>query len=243
MCFTDHQIFDRYHKYRVKLGFTRKDALTLDDITSLHPGDYVVHIDHGVGYFGGLEKIEVNGKIQEVIKLVYRDNDTLYVNIHALHKISKYKGKDAIPPKIHKLGSALWQNTKSNAKSKIKDIARELISLYAERLQQPGYSFSADSYLNQQLEASFIYEDTPDQELATKAVKADMESSSPMDRLVCGDVGFGKTEVAIRAAFKAACDNKQTAVLVPTTILAFQHMKTFTERLKDFQYELNMFQE
>ena len=232
--FTDHQIFDRYHKYRVKLGFTRKDALTLDDITSLHPGDYVVHIDHGVGYFGGLEKIEVNGKIQEVIKLVYRDNDTLYVNIHALHKISKYKGKDAIPPKIHKLGSALWQNTKSNAKSKIKDIARELISLYAERLQQPGYSFSADSYLNQQLEASFIYEDTPDQELATKAVKADMESSSPMDRLVCGDVGFGKTEVAIRAAFKAACDNKQTAVLVPTTILAFQHMKTFTERLKDF---------
>ncbi|HPW65995.1 MAG TPA: transcription-repair coupling factor [Salinivirgaceae bacterium] len=232
--FTDHQIFDRYHKYRVKLGFTRKEALTLNDITSLHPGDYVVHIDHGVGYFGGLEKIEVNGKIQEVIKLVYRDNDTLFVNIHALHKISKYKGKDAVPPKIHKLGSALWQNTKNKAKSKIKDIARELISLYAERLQQPGYSFSADSYLNQQLEASFIYEDTPDQEQATKAVKSDMENSSPMDRLVCGDVGFGKTEVAIRAAFKAACDNKQTAVLVPTTILAFQHMKTFTERLKDF---------
>ncbi|HOG20080.1 MAG TPA: transcription-repair coupling factor [Salinivirgaceae bacterium] len=232
--FTDHQIFDRYHKYRVKLGFTRKEALTLNDITSLHPGDYVVHIDHGVGYFGGLEKIEINGRIQEVIKLVYRDNDTLYVNIHALHKISKYKGKDATPPKIHKLGSALWQNTKNSAKSKIKDIARELISLYAERLKQPGFSFSADSYLNQQLEASFIYEDTPDQELATKDVKTDMESSSPMDRLVCGDVGFGKTEVAIRAAFKAACDNKQTAVLVPTTILAFQHMKTFTDRLKDF---------
>jgi transcription-repair coupling factor (superfamily II helicase) len=232
--FTDHQIFDRYQKYRVKLGFTRRETLTMEDLTGLHPGDYVVHIDHGVGHFGGLEKIEVNGKVQEVVKLVYRDMDTLYVNIHALHKISKYKGKDATPPKIHKLGSATWQNTKNSAKSKIKDIARELISLYAERLQQTGHAYSADSYMNQQLEASFIYEDTPDQESATKAVKADMENSAPMDRLICGDVGFGKTEVAIRAAFKAVCDNKQVAVLVPTTILAFQHMKTFGDRLKDF---------
>lgn len=232
--FTDHQIFDRYQKYRVKLGFTRRESLTIEELTGLRPGDYVVHIDHGVGHFGGLEKIVVNGKIQEVVKLVYRDSDTLYVNIHALHKISKYRGKDATPPKIHKLGSATWQNTKNSAKSKIKDIARELISLYAERLQQSGHSFPADSYLNEQLEASFIYEDTPDQESATKAVKNDMESSAPMDRLICGDVGFGKTEVAIRAAFKAVCDNKQVAVLVPTTILAFQHMKTFSDRLKDF---------
>lgn len=232
--FTDHQIFDRYQKYKINFGFTRRESLTINDITTLHPGDYVVHIDHGVGYFGGLEKTEINGKIQEVIKLVYRDMDTLYVNIHALHKISKYRGKDSTPPKIHKLGSTAWQNTKSNTKSKIKDIARELISLYSERLQKPGFAYSSDTYLSRQLEASFIYDDTPDQELATKAVKTDMESTAPMDRLICGDVGFGKTEVAIRAAFKAACDNKQVAVLVPTTILAFQHSKTFSERLKEY---------
>ncbi|MDD2562664.1 MAG: CarD family transcriptional regulator, partial [Salinivirgaceae bacterium] len=201
--FTDHQIFDRYQRYRVKLGFTRKESLTIEELTDLHPGDYVVHMDHGIGQFGGLENIEVNGKRQEVVKLVYRDKDTLYVNIHALHKISKYKGKDATPPKIHKLGSSVWQNTKSNAKNKIKDIARELISLYAERIKQTGHAFPGDSYLSTQLEASFIYEDTPDQESATKAVKADMGNMAPMDRLICGDVGFGKTEIAIRAAFKA----------------------------------------
>ena len=237
--FTDHQIFDRYQKYRIKLGFTRKESLTIEDLTGLHPGDYVVHMDHGIGQFGGLEKIEVNGKRQEVVKLVYRDNDTLYVNIHALHKISKYKGKDATPPKIHKIGSGVWQNTKNNAKSKIKDIARELISLYAERIKQKGYAFSGDTYLNEQLEASFIYEDTPDQELATKAIKGDMENSAPMDRLICGDVGFGKTEIAIRGAFKAVCDNKQVAVLVPTTILAFQHFKTFSNRLKEFPVKID----
>ncbi len=232
--YTDHQIFDRYQRYKIKLGFTRRENLTIQELTNINPGDYVVHIDHGIGQFGGLEKIIVNGKEQEAIKLVYKDNDTLYVNIHSLHKISKYKGKDSIPPKIHKLGSTVWQNTKTNAKKKIKDIARELISLYVERMQKPGYAFSPDTYLNEQLEASFIYEDTPDQELATQLVKADMEKNYPMDRLICGDVGFGKTEIAIRAAFKAVCDNKQVAVLVPTTILAFQHMKTFSERLKEF---------
>ncbi|HON18779.1 MAG TPA: CarD family transcriptional regulator, partial [Salinivirgaceae bacterium] len=232
--YTDHQFFDRYQKYKLKFGFTRRESFTIQELTVLKPGDYVVHIDHGVGQFGGLEKITVNGKVQEVVKLVYKDKDILFVNIHSLHKISKYKGKDSTPPKIHKLGSAVWQNTKSSAKNKIKDIARELISLYAERLKQHGHAFSADTYLNEQLEASFIYEDTPDQESATKAVKADMEKPIPMDRLICGDVGFGKTEIAVRAAFKAVCDNKQVAILVPTTILAFQHMKTFSERLKDF---------
>jgi transcription-repair coupling factor (superfamily II helicase) len=233
-CFTDHQIFDRFHKFQLKTGFTKRESLTIAELTNLHPGDYVVHIDHGIGKFGGLHKVEINGKHQEAIKLIYQDNDVLFVSIHTLHRISKYKGKDAGEPRIHKLGSAVWQNLKAKTKSKVKDIAKDLIKLYAERKAQRGYAFSADSFLNQQLEASFIYEDTPDQLKATKAVKADMENLIPMDRLVCGDVGFGKTEVAIRAAFKAVADNKQVAILVPTTILALQHYKTFSERLSDF---------
>jgi transcription-repair coupling factor (superfamily II helicase) len=232
--YTDHQIFDRYHKFRIRGYFKRKESLSVKELTGLNPGDYVVHIDHGIGKFGGLEKIEVNGRIQEAIKLVYRDNDILYVGIHALHRISKYKGKDNTEPKIYKLGSGAWQKLKQSTKSRVKDIAKDLIQLYAKRMDSEGFSFSPDSYLQRELEASFIYEDTPDQLSATLAVKEDMEASHPMDRLVCGDVGFGKTEVAIRAAFKSATDSKQTAILVPTTILAFQHFKTFTSRLKDF---------
>lgn len=238
-CYTDHQIFDRYQKFYIKQRFSNKDALSLQELTGLHPGDYVVHIDHGVGQFGGLEKISLNGKPQEAIKLIYKDSDVLYVNIHSLHRISKYKGKDNTPPRIHKLGSPVWSKMKSKTKSRVKDIARDLIKLYAERLQKQGHAFNGDSFLNEQLEASFIYEDTPDQIKATQNVKADMESNIPMDRLVCGDVGFGKTEIAIRAAFKAACDNKQVAVLVPTTILAFQHFKTFSDRLKDFPVKVD----
>lgn len=233
-CFTDHQIFERYHKFNIKTGFTKRESLTIAELTNLHPGDYVVHIDHGIGKFGGLQKVDINGKQQEAIKLVYRDNDVLFVSIHSLHRISKYKGKDADEPKVHKLGSAVWQNIKAKTKKKVKDIAKDLIKLYAERKAQRGFAFSGDSFMNQQLEASFIYEDTPDQVKATKAVKADMENIIPMDRLVCGDVGFGKTEIAIRAAFKAVADNKQVAILVPTTILALQHFKTFSERLRDF---------
>jgi transcription-repair coupling factor (superfamily II helicase) len=231
---TDHQIFDRYHKFRIKGLFTRKESFTVKELTGLNPGDYVVHIDHGIGKFGGLEKIEVNGKIQEAIKLVYRDNDILYVGIHSLHRISKYKGKDNTEPKIYKLGSGAWQKLKQSTKKRVKDIAKDLIHLYARRMASPGFSFSSDSYMQRELEASFIYEDTPDQLSSTIAVKKDMEAPHPMDRLICGDVGFGKTEIAIRAAFKAAADSKQTAILVPTTILAFQHYKTFTSRLKDF---------
>lgn len=232
--FTDHQIFDRYHKFRIRGYFTKKESISVKELTGLNPGDYVVHIDHGIGKFGGLEKIEVNGKIQEAIKLVYRDNDILYVGIHSLHRISKYKGKDNAEPKIYKLGSGAWQKLKQNTKKRVKDIAKDLIKLYAVRMDSPGYSFSPDSYLQRELEASFIYEDTPDQLSATIAVKEDMEAPHPMDRLICGDVGFGKTEIAIRAAFKAAADSKQSAVLVPTTILAFQHFRTFTSRMKDF---------
>jgi transcription-repair coupling factor (superfamily II helicase) len=232
--YTDHQIFDRYHKFRIKGYFTRKESISVKELTGLNSGDYVVHIDHGIGRFGGLEKIEVNGKIQEAIKLVYRDNDILYVGIHSLHRISKYKGKDNAEPKIYKLGSGAWQKLKLNTKKRVKDIAKDLIKLYATRMSSQGYSFSPDSYLQRELEASFIYEDTPDQLSATIAVKEDMEAPHPMDRLVCGDVGFGKTEIAIRAAFKAAADSKQSAVLVPTTILAFQHYRTFTSRMKDF---------
>lgn len=232
--YTDHQIFDRYHKFRIRGYFTKKESISVKELTGLNPGDYVVHIDHGIGKFGGLEKIEVNGKIQEAIKLVYRDNDILYVGIHSLYRISKYKGKDGTEPKIYKLGSGAWQKLKQNTKNKVKDIARDLILLYAKRMASDGYSFTPDSYLQRELEASFIYEDTPDQLTATVAIKEDMEASHPMDRLVCGDVGFGKTEVAVRAAFKAAADSKQTALLVPTTILAFQHYKTFTSRLKGF---------
>jgi transcription-repair coupling factor (superfamily II helicase) len=232
--FTDHQIFDRYHKFRIRGYFSRKESISVKELTGLNPGDYVVHIDHGIGRFGGLEKIEVNGRIQEAIKLVYKDNDILYVAIHSLHRISKYKGKDGSEPKIYKLGSGAWQKLKQNTKKRVKDIAKDLIRLYAERLSVPGYSFSPDSYLQRELEASFIYEDTPDQLSATLAVKEDMEAGHPMDRLICGDVGFGKTEVAVRAAFKSTADSKQTAILVPTTILALQHYKTFSERLKGF---------
>jgi transcription-repair coupling factor (superfamily II helicase) len=237
--FTDHQIFDRYHKFRIRGAFNRRESLTIREITGLNPGDFVVHIDHGIGRFGGLEKIDVNGKLQETIKLVYKDNDILYVGIHALHRISKYKSKDASEPKIYKLGSASWQKVKNNTKRKVKDIARDLILLYAKRMTVEGFSYSPDSFMQRELEASFIYEDTPDQYTATLLVKKDMEKKHPMDRLVCGDVGFGKTEIAVRAAFKSACDNKQVAILVPTTILALQHYQTFSQRLKDFPVEID----
>ena len=230
--YTDHQIFERYHKFRFHDRFSKKESVSAKELIGLNPGDYVVHVDHGIGIFGGLEKIEVNGKVQEAIKLVYKDQDVLYVNIHSLHRITKYKGKDTGPPKIYKLGTGAWQKLKSNTKKKVQDIARELILLYARRKDQEGFAFSADTYLQQELESSFIYEDTPDQLKATADVKAGMEVGFPMDRLVCGDVGFGKTEIAIRAAFKAVADSKQVAVLVPTTILAFQHHNTFRERLK-----------
>ncbi|MRR18641.1 transcription-repair coupling factor [bacterium] len=232
--YTDHQIFDRYHKFRIKGFFTRRDSMTVRELTDLNPGDYIVHVDHGIGRFGGLEKVEVNGRMQEAIKLVFKDNDILFVGIHALHRISKYKGKDDSPPRINKLGTGAWQKIKQSTKKKVKDIARDLIKLYAQRKASGGFAFSPDSYLQRELEASFIWEDTPDQLASTIAVKEDMEASMPMDRLVCGDVGFGKTEVAIRAAFKAATDGKQTAVLVPTTILALQHYKTFSSRLENF---------
>ncbi|MDL2221311.1 transcription-repair coupling factor [Parabacteroides sp. OttesenSCG-928-N08] len=235
--FTDHQLFDRFHKYNLKSDKARsgKMTLTLKELNQFSSGDYVVHIDHGVGQFGGLVRMEVNGHIQEVIKLTYKNNDAIFVSIHSLHKLSKYKGKESgEPPKLNTLGTGAWERMKEKTKKKVKDIARDLILLYSKRRQEKGFAFSADSYLQQELEASFIYEDTPDQERATADVKGDMESPRPMDRLICGDVGFGKTEVAMRAAFKAAADNKQVAVLVPTTVLAFQHYKTFTDRFKEF---------
>jgi len=232
--YTDHQIFERYHRFKLQTTGKAKESISIKELNKLHPGDYVVHIDHGIGKFAGLVKTEINGKIQEAIRLVYKDNDSLLVSIHSLHRVSKYKGKDGTEPNISKLGTGAWQKMKSRVKSKVKDIAKELIALYAERLKERGFAFSPDSYMQQELEASFMYDDTPDQFKATKAVKEDMERLMPMDRLVCGDVGFGKTEVAIRAAFKAAADNKQVAVLVPTTILALQHYKTFTDRLKNF---------
>ncbi|MBE8714076.1 transcription-repair coupling factor [Sphingobacterium hungaricum] len=231
-CYTDHQIFDRYYKYKRKKGYERSQAITLKELRDLKPGDFITHIDHGVGKYAGLEKIEVNGKTQEMIRLIYADNDLLYVNINSLNRISKYSGKEGTVPKMNKLGTDTWDKLKKTTKKKVKDIARDLIKLYAKRKAQTGNSFSPDSYLQTELEASFIYEDTPDQEKATNDVKKDMESPHPMDRLVCGDVGFGKTEVAIRAAFKAVADSKQVAVLVPTTILASQHYRTFSERLK-----------
>ncbi len=237
LCFyTDHQIFERYHKFslRTEKAKAAQQAISLKELNRLNPGDFVVHIDHGVGRFGGLVTQTVNGKPQEAIRLVYRDNDVLLVNLHSLHRISKFKGKDGTPPKINKLGTAAWQKLKDKTKSKVKDIARELIALYAKRKSEPGFRFTPDTYLQTELEASFFFEDTPDQTKATVAVKDDMEKPTPMDRLVCGDVGFGKTEIAIRAAFKAIADNKQVAVLVPTTILALQHYQTFKERLKDF---------
>ncbi len=233
-CYTDHQIFERYHRFKLKTRKAQREAISLKELNKLHPGDYVVHIDHGIGKFAGLVRTEINGKMQEAIRLVYKNNDSLLVNIHSLHRISKYKGKDGTEPTLNKLGTGAWQKMKNRTKAKVKDIARELIALYAERIAEKGFAFSPDSYLQTELEASFIYEDTPDQEKATAAVKEDMEKQIPMDRLVCGDVGFGKTEVAVRAAFKAVAESKQVAVLVPTTILALQHFKTFSERLANF---------
>jgi transcription-repair coupling factor (superfamily II helicase) len=234
ICYTDHQIFQRYHKYNVKQAYSKGKALTLRLLRELTPGDFVTHIDHGVGVYSGLQKIEVSGNMQEAIRILYRDNDVLYVNINSLHKISKYTGKEGTQPRVNKLGSDAWLKLKNKTKKQVKDIAADLIRLYARRKASQGFSFSPDTYLQTELEASFFYEDTPDQGKAVADVKRDMESPSPMDRLVCGDVGFGKTEVAVRAAFKAVADSKQAAVLVPTTILAFQHYNTFMERLKDF---------
>ncbi len=234
VCYTDHQIFERFHRYRAKEKFSKSKAMTFRELQTLQPGDFVTHIDYGIGKFAGLEKKEVNGKEQEAIRLVFRDDDLLYVNIHSLHKISKYSGKDGTPPLISKLGSGEWETKKAKVKKKVKDIAKELIDLYAKRKKAPGYAYAPDSFLQAELESSFIYEDTPDQASATEDVKKDMETPHPMDRLVCGDVGFGKTEVAIRAAFKAVTEGKQVAVLVPTTILAMQHFRTFTERLAAF---------
>lgn len=234
VCYTDHQVFQRYHKYKVKQAYNKNKALTLRTLRELQPGDFVTHIDHGVGIFSGLQKLEVNGKLQEAVRLIYKDTDILYVNINSLHKIAKYTGKEGSVPKVNKLGSDVWNKLKEKTKTKVKEIAFDLIKLYAKRKAQQGFQHTPDNYMQTELEASFIYEDTPDQSKATADVKKDMESPAPMDRLVCGDVGFGKTEVAIRAAFKTCVDGKQAAVLVPTTILAFQHYQTFKERLKDF---------
>ena len=234
-CYSDHEIFDRFHRVSIRRTVEKSEQLTINDLTSFAIGDYIVHIDYGVGIFGGLVRMKDDkGRMHEVVKLMYKDNDVVFVSVHALHKISRYKSKDSEPPKIHKLGSKVWQNLKASTKSKVKDIAKDLIQLYAKRKGAKGFAFSPDTYLQQELESSFMYEDTPDQEKAVLAVKRDMEDDCPMDRLVCGDVGFGKTEVAVRAAFKAVTDSKQVAVLVPTTILALQHYNTFRNRLKDF---------
>ena len=237
MCiFTDHQLFDRFHKYSLKSDKARsgKVALSLKELNQFTPGDYVVHTDHGVGRFAGLMRVPNGDTTQEVMKLVYQNDDVVFVSIHSLHKVSKYKGKEGEAPRLNKLGTGAWEKLKDRTKKKIKDIARDLIKLYSQRREEKGFQYSPDSFLQQELEASFLYEDTPDQSKATAEVKADMESARPMDRLVCGDVGFGKTEVAVRAAFKAVADNKQVAVLVPTTVLAYQHFQTFKERLKNF---------
>lgn len=235
VCYTDHQLFERYHRFRLKEGFRQaKQALTLKELYNLQKGDYVTHVDHGVGQFSGLETIDVNGKPQEAIRLIYKDNDVLYVGIHSLHRISKFTGKDGVVPKMNKIGTATWSNLKNKTKKKIKELAFDLIQLYAKRKAQPGFAYSQDTYLQNELEASFMYEDTPDQIKATIAVKEDMETNTPMDRLICGDVGFGKTEIAVRAAFKAVTDGKQVAILVPTTILSMQHYRSFKSRLQDF---------
>ncbi|CAN5313210.1 transcription-repair coupling factor [soil metagenome] len=234
VCYTDHQIFQRYHKYKVKQAFSKNKALTLKTLRELQPGDFVTHIDHGVGVYSGLQKMDVNGRMQEAVRIVYKDSDLLYVNISSLHKISKYSGKEGTVPKMNKLGSDVWNKLKDKTKKQVKEIAVDLIKLYAQRKSLKGFAHAPDNYMQTELEASFIYEDTPDQTKATIDVKNDMEKPSPMDRLVCGDVGFGKTEIAVRAAFKTVLDGKQAAVLVPTTILAYQHFKTFGERLKDF---------
>lgn len=234
-CYSDHEIFDRFHRVSVRRTVEKSEQLTLNDLTAFNIGDYVVHIDHGVGVFGGLVRMrDDKGRMHEVVKLMYKDSDVVFVSVHSLNKISRFRSKDGIPPKVNKLGSKTWQNLKMSAKSRIKDIAKDLIQLYAKRKTTRGFAYSPDSYLQEELESSFMYEDTPDQESANKAVKKDMEDNSPMDRLVCGDVGFGKTEIAIRAAFKAVTDGKQVAVLVPTTILSLQHYTTFSSRLRDF---------
>ena len=237
--YTDHQIFDRYHRFRLKKNYSKSESITLKELYSLKPGDFITHIDHGVGRFAGLETLDVNGKPQEAIRLVYRDNDILYISIHSLHRIARFTSKDGTQPSLNKLGSSAWATLKLKTKKKVKDIAKDLIALYAKRKAQNGYAFSKDSYLQTELEASFMYEDTPDQLKSTIDVKRDMEKEYPMDRLICGDVGFGKTEIALRAAFKAATDGKQVAVLVPTTILALQHFRTFRERLKDFPVNID----
>lgn len=233
-CYTDHQIFERYKRFSLKASFSKEQSITIKELTNLNPGDFITHIDHGIGQFGGLETVINDGKKQESIRLIFKDGDTVFVSIHALHKISRFSGKDGKQPVLNKIGSATWQTLKSKTKKKVKEIAFDLIKLYAKRKSEKGFSFSPDSYLQNELEASFIYEDTPDQFKATQDVKHDMEKSYPMDRLICGDVGFGKTEIAIRAAFKAVCDNKQVAVLVPTTVLALQHFKTFSKRFAEF---------
>lgn len=239
VCYTDHQIFDRFHNYGTKEKFSNSKSITLKELKTVQPGDYVVHIDYGVGRFAGLDTVDINGNKQEALRLIYRDDDLLYVSIHSLHKISKYSSKDSEPPSINKLGTQDWENKKKRVKRHVKDIAKELISLYAKRKAAPGFAFPPDDYLQAELESSFLYQDTPDQALATADVKADMELEHPMDRLVCGDVGFGKTEIAIRAAFKAVNSGKQVAVLVPTTILALQHFRTFTDRLKELPVTIN----
>ncbi len=239
VCYTDHEIFQRYHKYRVKQAYSKNKALTMKTLRELQPGDYVTHIDHGVGIYSGLQKIETDGVVQEAVRIRYKDNDLLYVNINSLYKISKYSGKEGTAPKINKLGSDAWQKLKNKTKSKVKDIAKDLIKLYAARKSEKGFAHQPDTYLQNELEASFIYEDTPDQAKATQDVKKDMEADTPMDRLICGDVGFGKTEVAIRASFKTLVDGKQAAVLVPTTILAYQHYQTFSDRLKEFPCKID----
>ena len=239
VCYTDHQIFERYHKFKLKNGYAKKQAITLQELNKLEIGDYVTHMDHGIGKFGGLQKIDVEGKKQEAIKLVYGDRDILYVSIHSLHKISKFNGKDGKPPKVYKLGSGAWKKIKQKTKARVKHIAFNLIQLYAKRKLQKGVAFGPDTHMQHELEGSFMYEDTPDQFTATQDVKNDMEKDQPMDRLICGDVGFGKTEVAVRAAFKAVDNGKQVAILVPTTILAFQHFKTFSERLNDFPIKID----
>ena len=241
-CYTDHQIFDRFHKYSLKTDHARdaKMALTLKELMQFEAGDYVVHIDHGVGRFAGLVRMPgTDGEMQEMIKLLYKNDDAVYVSIHSLHKVSKYKGKEGEPPRISHLGTGTWEKLKERTKKKIKDIARDLIQLYSKRREEKGFAFSPDSFMQHELEAGFAYEDTPDQLRVTQEVKADMEADKPMDRLVCGDVGFGKTEIAVRAAMKAAADNKQVAVLVPTTVLALQHYKTFASRLKDFPVKVD----
>ncbi|MDD6152109.1 MAG: transcription-repair coupling factor [Bacteroidales bacterium] len=234
-CYSDHEIFDRFHRVSIRRTVDKTEQLTINDLNSIQRGDYIVHIDHGVGIFGGLVRLKDDyGRLREVVKLLYKDGDVVYISVHSLNKISRFRAKEGEVPQIHRLGSKTWTALKNGAKSKVKDIAKELIQLYAKRKATPGYAFSADSYLQKELESSFMYEDTPDQELATAMVKQDMESNCPMDRLICGDVGFGKTEIAVRAAFKAVCDSKQVVVLVPTTVLAIQHYNTFSARLKDF---------